>query len=357
MSVLYTASVPVIYANDTCPLPENTEIGGEFELKGHTGKTYSSKTLNGKILWIYFGYTFCPDACPIMMSSLKTAYKELGKDAGRVQVLFITIDPERDTLEQLKGYVPYFGETFVGLSGKPEEIRAVADKFRVRYFKSSGSVNGKKYETINHTDRVFLVDTGGVTRGLYRSDNNAADLVKDTRTLIQSSAVLVYISVSCSGIKSEPDSGIAGIEVSDTWVRMMPPGAVNSAGYMYIKNTGTRDIKIVSADSDVSEKTELHTVIREGDIMQMVPVDGFTITAGGTFELKPGSYHVMLLGLKAPLKEGQEVEIMFKDADGNSLKIKAPVSSQMKKGSGPAMQYNKEMMHGHMTPRPNPEEY
>ena len=104
-------------------------FGGDFSLTGPEGKTVSLEDFRNKVVLIYFGYTFCPDVCPITLSNLKLLMLDLGEKAEDVQVIFISIDPERDTYQKLKDYVPYFHPTFIGLTGSEADLAAVAKKY------------------------------------------------------------------------------------------------------------------------------------------------------------------------------------------------------------------------------------
>ena len=115
------------------------------------------------------------------------------------------------------------------------------------------------------------------------------------------------------------------IAISDPHVRLVPPNAENTAIFMVIRNQGAKDVKLVSAESTVSKAVELHTVIEEGGMKKMRPVANIPVKAQGETVLKPGDYHVMLIGLKQPLKEGEEIPFTLKFDDGSSQSLKGPV--------------------------------
>ena len=110
-------------------------FGGDFSLTGPEGKTVSLEDFRNKVVLIYFGYTFCPDVCPITLSNLKLLMLGLQEKADDVQVIFVSIDPERDNYEKLKDYVPYFHPTFIGLTGSETDLAAVAKKYQTFYLK------------------------------------------------------------------------------------------------------------------------------------------------------------------------------------------------------------------------------
>ena len=159
-------------------------FGGDFSLTGPEGKTVSLRDFRNKVVLIYFGYTFCPDICPITLSNLKLTMLDLGEKAEDVQVVFISIDPERDSYEKLKDYVPYFHPTFIGLTGSEADIAAVAKKYQTIYLKQK--VESEAGYLMAHTDVVILVDQNGRYRGRYKSKYDMDKLTIDVRFLLES---------------------------------------------------------------------------------------------------------------------------------------------------------------------------
>jgi len=159
-------------------------FGGDFSLTGPEGKTVSLEDFRNKVVLIYFGYTFCPDVCPITLSNLKLLMLGLQEKADDVQVIFVSIDPERDTFEKLKDYVPYFHPTFIGLTGSEEDIAAVAKKYQTFYLKQK--VESEAGYLMAHTDVVILVDQNGRFRGRYKSKYDLDKLTTDIRWLLES---------------------------------------------------------------------------------------------------------------------------------------------------------------------------
>ncbi len=135
-------------------------IGGPFTLIDQDGRTITSDSLKGKPTLIYFGFTYCPDVCPTSLLLMETAVEQLGPDATKkVNLVFITVDPERDTPALLKGYVPNFGPTFIGLTGTPQQVADVARAFRVYYQKVPGKDGGPYL--MDHSSIVYLLDRNG----------------------------------------------------------------------------------------------------------------------------------------------------------------------------------------------------
>ncbi len=140
-------------------LPAAASIGGPFELTGTDGKRFSSASLAGKPFAIFFGFTHCPDICPTTLLEMTNHLKALGPRADNLNVIFVSIDPEKDTPEQLKLYLSAFDSRIIGLSGTKEEVAKVAKTYRAFYEKVPNK--DKTDYTMNHTASVYLMDANG----------------------------------------------------------------------------------------------------------------------------------------------------------------------------------------------------
>ena len=136
-------------------------LGGEFTLSDHSGKKRTLADFKGKAVVIFFGYTHCPDVCPTTMIELKNAMQQLGSRADQVQVLFVSVDPERDTQAVLSQYVPVFDSRFLGLSGTAKELAEVAGRYKIIYQKQVGSSGDY---TVDHSAGSYLIDKTGKPR-------------------------------------------------------------------------------------------------------------------------------------------------------------------------------------------------
>jgi protein SCO1 len=132
-------------------------LGGPFRLVDHTGATVTNDTYRGKWLVIFFGFTHCPDVCPTTLSKIASMMDLLGRDAEKVQPLFITVDPERDTVEVLRDYVAAFDRRIVGLTGSAEQIATVAKSYDV----ISQRTGDGAASTIGHSTAIYLIDPDG----------------------------------------------------------------------------------------------------------------------------------------------------------------------------------------------------
>jgi protein SCO1/2 len=166
---------------------QNTDVTGldyakGFALTDHTGKPRTLADFKGKVVVVFFGYTQCPDVCPTTMAEMASVMQKLGPLADQVQVLFITLDPERDTQQLLASYVPAFDKRFIGLRGTPEQTAKTAKEFKVFYAKVPGSdPNGY---TIDHTAGSYVFDRDGRLRLFIRHGQGPDPIVHDLRQLL-----------------------------------------------------------------------------------------------------------------------------------------------------------------------------
>ena len=154
----------------------------DFALTDHTGKPRTLADFKGKVVFLFFGYTQCPDVCPTTMAEMASVLKELGPDADKVQVLFVTVDPARDTQELLAQYVPAFDPRFIGLYGDAAATAKVAKEFKVFYAKSAGTTPDSY--AMDHTAGSYVFDQQGKIRLYVRHGNGAAPIAQDIKRLL-----------------------------------------------------------------------------------------------------------------------------------------------------------------------------
>lgn len=160
--------------------------GADFEqtmrLTDHTGQVRTLDDFKGKIVVMFFGYTHCPDVCPTTMVELKKTMQLLGEAAKEVQVLFITLDPARDTQEVLAQFVPAFDSSFIGLTGTVQEIDATARMFKI--FSSKVESEGRSGYTIDHSAGLYIYDQSGNIRLYVEYGETPEDLASDIKQLL-----------------------------------------------------------------------------------------------------------------------------------------------------------------------------
>ena len=173
------AEKPVVFNNVDIT---GADYAKDFKLTDHTGKPRTLADFKGKVVVMFFGYTQCPDVCPTTMAEMATVMKELGPQADQVQVLFVTVDPERDTRELLAQYVPVFDKRFLGLYGDAAATAAVAKEFKVFYAKVPGKDKGSY--SMDHTAGSYVFDKDGKVRLFLRHGQGAAPIVHDLKQLL-----------------------------------------------------------------------------------------------------------------------------------------------------------------------------
>jgi len=180
----------VVGASRVVKVSPEIKIGGPFTLTDHTGKRVHDTDFRGRLMLVYFGYGYCPDVCPTELQNIAAALDMLGTDAKTVQPIFITVDPERDTVKFLAEYVPQFYPRLIGLTGTPAEIDAVAKEYRVYHARAKDDVppakggTGKDAESqdylVDHSAFVYLMGRDGTYLTMFRP---ATDPRKIAQTL------------------------------------------------------------------------------------------------------------------------------------------------------------------------------
>ena len=156
--------------------------GKDFNLTDHHGQRRTLADFHGKVVALFFGYTHCPDVCPTTLGELALTLKKLGKDADKVQVLFVTLDPARDTPAVLAKYVPSFNPTFLGLTGSEAEVAQVAKTFKVFYQKQDKGSKAGYF--LDHSANTFVFDPQGRLRLMYGFGVGTGPIIHDINQLL-----------------------------------------------------------------------------------------------------------------------------------------------------------------------------
>jgi len=156
----------------------------QFRLTDQDNRAVSAENFRGQVVLLYFGYTQCPDACPATLATLHQALSTLGSSAAGVRVLFVSVDPQRDTAAVLKRYVGYFGPQVVGLRGDDRTLNALTRRYRVAYHREKPDAHG--YYSVDHSSAVFVFDRTGEARLLAGSSSGARTIASDLKRLLAS---------------------------------------------------------------------------------------------------------------------------------------------------------------------------
>jgi protein SCO1 len=159
-------------------------VGGPFELIDHSGRTRTEQDFRGRLMLVYFGFTYCPDVCPTDLQAIGLAVDKLGADSANVQPLFVTVDPERDTPAHLAEYVKLFHPRLIGLTGSAEAIRKAADAYKVYYARVD--LNKDAGYTVDHTAFIYLMGRDGNYLGFFPPGTSADRMVEIIRPHLHS---------------------------------------------------------------------------------------------------------------------------------------------------------------------------
>jgi protein SCO1 len=175
--VLCFAVVLLVTGRNAIPIAAPSVIGGPFKLTDQNGKTITDQDFKGRPFLVFFGFTHCPEVCPTALFDISEVFNKLGPDADKVNALFVTVDPERDTPETLKEYLSSFNPRLIGVGGDPDALAAVAKAYRV-YYKKVPLKDGDY--TMDHTAIVYLMDKNGQFVSPFnlkrRPEDSAAEL-------------------------------------------------------------------------------------------------------------------------------------------------------------------------------------
>jgi protein SCO1/2 len=182
---IITCSLALVACDAAAPKFKSTDITGvdygkTLELADTSGRVRHLDDFRGKAVVLFFGFTHCPDVCPTTLADLAGVMKALGPQADRVQVLFVTVDPERDTPQDLDQYVHAFDSRFIALRGDPAATQRVAKEFKIYYEKRK---QGDTY-TVDHSAQSYVIDPQGRLRLLVRHDRLVDDLPHDLRVIL-----------------------------------------------------------------------------------------------------------------------------------------------------------------------------
>jgi protein SCO1/2 len=159
-------------------------VGGPFTLVDQNGRTVTEVDFAGKFMLIYFGYTYCPDVCPTALTDMGAAIDALGPDGNKVTPVFITVDPERDTSENLKEYVGFFHPRLVGLTGTPAQVTAAAKAYRVYYAKGPAAKSDALDYLMDHTSIIYLMGPDGKMKANFSHRTGVEAMAKRIKELL-----------------------------------------------------------------------------------------------------------------------------------------------------------------------------
>ncbi len=164
-------------------LPQGVSLGGPFAMTDHTGRAVTEADFAGRFLLVYFGFTFCPDVCPTELGTIAAALDAMEQAGERVTPVFVTVDPERDTVEAMADYVARFHPRMVGLTGTPQQVAAIARAYRVFYSKVQRPEMTQYL--VDHSSFIYLVGPDGRVRSLFRPETSPEAIAQAVRAQLR----------------------------------------------------------------------------------------------------------------------------------------------------------------------------
>ena len=301
------------------------------------GAPFNIENLQGYWNIIFFGFTNCPDICPTTMRTLALVKKQLTEQNkwGNYRVIMVSVDPERDTQERLKNYVPYFDEDFIGLRGDIDTTTEFAKQLGILFVKQK-SEDG--FYQVDHGASLILINPAGEMAGVitapHKQDQISSDLIlledyfaedhispptlvaNNTNANQASDAHPMSHGSATHRVNSD---AIAGLVMSDAWIRPAPPNVSAMAGYFKLTNHTDSDITIQSTESPDFGMVMMHDTVIEGDIAKMQHLDQIIIPANGEVTFAPLGRHLMLMQAAKPLTLGDSATITLIAKDGSQL--------------------------------------
>ncbi|HXU33250.1 MAG TPA: SCO family protein [Thermoanaerobaculia bacterium] len=277
------------------------------------GQRFDLKDLRGKVVVVFFGYTYCPDVCPFTLAKMKQVFGDLGKEAEGLEVVFASVDPQRDTVEKLAAYVPAFDRRFFGLRLEPNEVDQASRAFglTVQYGTPKEGIETDSNYFVDHTGTFFVIDRAGDLR-LKFPPNVAVDVMEpDLKKLLAAPA-------------PPPAPGkvaAARLEIRDARAQLF---ASNGTIYFDVVNPGASPDRLLRVETAAAKAAEAHETIDDGGVMRMkARPEGFEVPAGGTLSLSPGGKHLMLVDPQPPAAGAKSIPLTLHFERAGAIEVQA----------------------------------
>lgn len=311
-------------------LPKPKSLGN-VEFVDHNDQPFTKENLQGKWSILFFAFTNCPDVCPSTLHTLKQVKATLGKTWSPFQLLMISVDPERDTSERLKQYVPFFDPDFIGLRADLDYTTAFAKNIGILFFKGKTQDNGG-YD-VDHSAYMILINPKGQYAGVISAPHKKASLVSDL-TKLSGYAQQTTGNKTTPNTKSETkgttdhsndELNHNRVVIKKAWIRPAPPSAPGMAAYLSIENKHDKPINIIEVSSPLFDEASIHQTLIQDGVASMNHVSGLKIRAGEIMILEPTGTHVMLMGPDEIPTRGTQVPLQLTLDSGEQIDIEIEV--------------------------------
>ncbi len=260
----------------------------DFTLNDTNGQPFHfAAETDGFVTLLFFGYTSCPDVCPVHMANLAAVLKDLPWEVrSRIKVVFVTTDPERDTPARIREWLDSFDPSFIGLTGDRHEVNLIQAAFGLPPAGLQGGT-ATNY-IIGHASQILAFGFDNVARLAYPFGTRQADWAHDLPRLVRQGPAL---------------------DLSAAIIAAPVGGADIAALYLTVSNRGSEDDELLAIATDAAEHAEIHRQVDHGALTTMEEVPALPIAAGGHLIMEPGGFHAMLMGIRRPLSPGDKVQI------------------------------------------------
>lgn len=314
----------------TAPIAKPSLILTDFN-----GRPYDfAAETRDKVALLFFGYTHCPDVCPLHMANIAAVLRQMtAEDRARVVTVFVTTDPERDTPERLREWLANFDPTFVGLTGTKEELARAQQALNLgeatREYLNADSVN----YFVAHAAQVFAFARDGYAYTVYPFGIRQEDWANDLPRLIRDANgseirrdLAAQAKAKQLNFATEQPAPVAmgGLVVTQAVVAE-PATQDEAAAYLTLRNDTPQEDTIVAIAADLAVRGEIHETMGEGEMRHMMSVPSVVVPARGETKLTPGGMHIMLLQLRKKLAPGDTVKLFVSLARAGALEVHAPV--------------------------------
>ncbi len=310
------------------------------EFTDHNGQLFTKERLQGKWSILFFAFTNCPDVCPSTLHTLKQVKGKLGQAWSPFQLLMISVDPERDTPERLKQYVPFFDPEFIGLRADLDYTTSFAKNVGVLFFKGKTQKNGG-YD-VDHSAYMILLNPKGQYAGVISAPHKEATLTSDLTKLskyAQKTTDQSMVATNTNTKSNARDNDNQGknhnsdhatsdgndLVIKNAWIRPAPPNAAGMAAYLEIENRRSGSVNIVGVHSPVFNEATLHQTLIERGAVSMKHVSKLKINAGEVVTLEPMNTHIMLMEPDEIPQRGSKVPLQLTLESGETLNINIEV--------------------------------
>lgn len=303
-----------------------------FVLTDVNGQPYDfAARTNDKVALLFFGYTHCPDVCPLHMANIAAVLRRMpAEDRARVVTVFVTTDPERDTSQRLRDWLGGFDPSFVGLTGTREQLAAAQSSVGLpeatREYAGADSAN----YFVGHGAQVFAFARDGNAYTIYPFGIRQEDWANDLPRLVSSTGDEIRRALAAQLKSGQQDASAQAPPPTDGFVigRVAvaePPGLDAAAAYFTIRNNTPREDTLVAVAADVAVRAEIHETMGEGELRHMMPAPALVIPSRGEVALTPDGMHVMLLQLKKRVVAGDSATLYLSFSRMGPVQFRAPV--------------------------------